>query len=95
VNYRRWISPDLTPLDFYFWGYVKQTVYSVRIPNIQRLKQRIREVAASVTPDVLGRMWQEMEYSLDVCRATNGTHNRTSINTWKKLFELFFNLIHI
>jgi hypothetical protein len=36
---RRWIwrggwkqwpprSPDLTPLDFYFWGYVKQIVYS-------------------------------------------------------------------
>jgi hypothetical protein len=72
--YRRWRSPDLTPLDFYFWGYVKQSVYSVRIHNIQHLKQRIREVAASVTPDVLRRMCQEMEYHLDVCRATNGAH---------------------
>jgi hypothetical protein len=74
VNYRRWRSPDLTPLDFYFWGYVKQTVYSVRISNLQHLKLRIREVAASVTPNVLGRVWQVMEYRLDVCRATNAAH---------------------
>jgi hypothetical protein len=67
-------SPGLTPLDFYFWVYVKQIVYSVRIHNIQRLKQRIRETAAYVTPGVLGRVWQEMEYRFDVCRATNGTH---------------------
>jgi hypothetical protein len=67
-------SPDLTPLDFYFLGYVKQIVYSVRIHNIQHLKQRIREAAASVTPDVLGRVCQEVEYRLDVCRATNGAH---------------------
>jgi hypothetical protein len=37
-------------------GYVKQIAYSVRIHNIQHLKQRIRE-----DPDVLGRMWQKME----------------------------------
>jgi hypothetical protein len=47
---RRWIgrggwkqwppcSPDLTSLDLYFWAHVKQTVYSVRIHNIQHLKQ--------------------------------------------------------
>jgi hypothetical protein len=60
-------SPNLTPLDVYFWGYVKQIVCSVRIHNIQHLKQRIREVPASVTPEVLGRVWQEMEYRLDVC----------------------------
>jgi hypothetical protein len=28
-------SPDLTPLDFYLWGYVKQIVYGVYIHNIQ------------------------------------------------------------
>jgi hypothetical protein len=50
------LSGPNTP-DFYFWKYVKQTFYSVRIHNIQNLKQRIREVAASLTPDVLGRVW--------------------------------------
>jgi hypothetical protein len=46
---------------FYVWGYVKQIVYSVRVHNIQHLKQPIREAAASDTPDMLGRVWQEME----------------------------------
>jgi hypothetical protein len=55
-------------------GYVKQIVYSVRMHDIQLLKQRLREAAASVNPDVLARVWQEMEYGLDVCRATSGAH---------------------
>jgi hypothetical protein len=53
---------------------VKQTVYCLRIHNIQHLKQRIGEAAASATPEFLGRMWQRMEYRLDVCRATKGAH---------------------
>jgi hypothetical protein len=78
---RRWIrkqwpprSPDLTPLDFYFWGCVKQIVYSIHVHNIQHLKHRIWESAASVTPDVLSRVWQDLEYSLDVSLATNRAH---------------------
>jgi hypothetical protein len=45
---------------------VKQITYSVRIHNVQQLKQPIREAAASVSADILGREWQEMEYRLDV-----------------------------
>ncbi|GBN74569.1 hypothetical protein AVEN_122254-1 [Araneus ventricosus] len=37
-------SPDVTPLDFYLWGYVKQHVYSERINGINHLKQRITDV---------------------------------------------------
>jgi hypothetical protein len=58
----------------YFWGYVKQCVYSVRINNIEHLRARITEAVHSVTPDVLRRVWQELEYQLDVCKATNGSH---------------------
>jgi hypothetical protein len=50
------MDPTLSRPDtpgFLFLGYVKQIVYSVRIHNIQHLKQRIGE-AAAVTPDVLG-----------------------------------------
>jgi hypothetical protein len=66
--------PDLTSLDFYFWENMKQIFYSVHIHNIQHLKQLIKVAAASVTPDVLGQVWQEMVYCLDVCRATTGAH---------------------
>jgi hypothetical protein len=65
-------SPELTPLDFYFWEYMKKITCSVRVHDMQHLKQRIREAAASITA-VLGRVWQEMEFRLEVCR-TNGAH---------------------
>ncbi|GBN47864.1 hypothetical protein AVEN_115461-1 [Araneus ventricosus] len=67
-------SPDLTPLDFYLWGYVKQHVCSERINDINHLKQRIMDVIHSVTPGVLTCVWEELDYHLDVCRATNGAH---------------------
>ncbi|GBN10164.1 hypothetical protein AVEN_10647-1 [Araneus ventricosus] len=34
-------SPDITPLDFYSWGYAKQHVHSERINDINHLKQRL------------------------------------------------------
>ncbi|GBO24191.1 hypothetical protein AVEN_46474-1 [Araneus ventricosus] len=67
-------SQDVTPLDFYSWGYVKQHVYSERINDINHLKQRITDVIHSVTPDVLTRVCEELDYRSDVCRATNGAH---------------------
>ncbi|GBN01928.1 hypothetical protein AVEN_113798-1 [Araneus ventricosus] len=67
-------SPDITPLDFYLWDYVKQHVYSERMNDINHLKQRITDVIHSVTPDVLTRVWEELDYRLDVCREANGTH---------------------
>ncbi|GBO36763.1 hypothetical protein AVEN_112134-1 [Araneus ventricosus] len=67
-------SPDITPLDFYLWGYVKQHVYNERINGINHLKQRITDVIHSVTTDVLTRVWEELNHHLDVCRATNVAH---------------------
>ncbi|GBN62108.1 hypothetical protein AVEN_167369-1 [Araneus ventricosus] len=64
-------SPDITPLDFYLWGYVKQHVYSERINDINHLKQRITDIIHSVTPDVFTRVWEELDYRLDVWGATN------------------------
>jgi hypothetical protein len=49
-------------------------VYSETINDIQQLKQQIRAAITAVTLDVLGHVWQEVEYRLDVCRATNGVH---------------------
>ncbi|GBN32737.1 hypothetical protein AVEN_68516-1 [Araneus ventricosus] len=84
-------SPDITPLDFYLWGHVKQHVYSERINCINHLKQRITDVIHSVTPDFLTRVWEELGYYLDVCRATNGAHIElrcTGMQTWR-VFLLF------
>lgn len=76
ADWREWParSPDLTPMDFFLWGYVKTKVYTVPIRDIAHLKQRILEAIASVTPDMLENVWRELEWRLDVCRATGGGH---------------------
>lgn len=49
-------SPDLSPLDYYFWGTVKDRVYNCFRPtNIEELQQRICEVIANVDDDELKR----------------------------------------
>jgi hypothetical protein len=44
-------SPDLNPLEFAFWGYLKGKVYSVKIQNLHYLQQRITDACAAVDPD--------------------------------------------
>ncbi|PNF16099.1 hypothetical protein B7P43_G03298 [Cryptotermes secundus] len=46
-------SPDLTPVDFPLWGYVKNIFYQVKINELQHLKARIRDPVATVTPNML------------------------------------------
>lgn len=41
-------SPDLNPLDFYFWGHLKQLVYSEEITSINHLRQRINDSVADI-----------------------------------------------
>ncbi|PNF20694.1 hypothetical protein B7P43_G00323 [Cryptotermes secundus] len=46
-------SPDLTPLDFFLWAYVKHTVYQVKMNDLQHLKARIRDAVAAVTRNMI------------------------------------------
>jgi hypothetical protein len=56
-------SPDLTPLDFVFWGFVKDRVYVPPLPaNVAELRTRITAAVAEVTPEMLRRVWQEIDY---------------------------------
>lgn len=67
-------SPDITPLDFFLWGYVKDRVYATPVKDLQDLKQRIRIVINSVTEQMLRNTWREIDYRLDILRATRGAH---------------------
>jgi hypothetical protein len=46
-------TPDLTPLYFFLWDYVKNIVYHVTINDFLHLKVRIRDAVAMVTPNML------------------------------------------
>ena len=67
-------SPDITSLHFFLWGYVKDIVYRTKVRDINDLHHRIIKAIDTVTVDMLARTWQEIEYRLDVVRATDSAH---------------------
>jgi hypothetical protein len=56
----------VTQKDFYAHPYT-----SIWAPD---LRQRIIQAFELITPHMLINMWQELEYRLDICRATTGAH---------------------
>ena len=67
-------SPDLSPLDFFLWGYIKNIVYAEKIRNVQHLQDRITSATETLTRDMIQKTWHEIEFRLDVSRTTNGAH---------------------
>ena len=66
---------ELTLCDFFLWGFVKGLVYLPPIPrDSDELKARITKAVATIDNAMLGRIWQKLDYRLDVCRVTNGAH---------------------
>ena len=55
-------SPDLTPCDYFLWDYVKDKVFVPPQPvSIPDLKNRITVAVETITPDLLSRVWQELD----------------------------------
>jgi len=68
-------SPDLTPCDYFLWGYMKDKVFVPPQPvSIPDLKNRITAAVETITSDLLSRVLQELDYRLDVCRVTKGAY---------------------
>ena len=46
-------SPDLTPCDFFLWGYLKNIVYKERSATLEELRDRIKQACAEIPVEVL------------------------------------------
>jgi hypothetical protein len=66
-------SSDLTTLDFFIRGYIKDLVYQTKV-HVAELRSRKTAACEIVTPVMLQNTWREVEYRLDICRATKGAH---------------------
>jgi hypothetical protein len=67
-------SPDLTALDFFLWGFLKDGVFVPPLPaNVVEPRTRIIAPVAKVTSEMLRNAWQEIGWWLDVCCITNGS----------------------
>ena len=67
-------SPDLTPLDFFLWGYMKQLVYKKTIKDLNDLRQKITRAVKSIKPDVINSVFLNISKRLEKVILVGGGH---------------------
>ena len=65
-------SPDLNPLDFYFWSHMKQKVHEGSPQTRMEVKNLISAFVSSISPDLLGRVIQQFNVRIRRCIAAKG-----------------------
>jgi hypothetical protein len=61
--------------DFFLWGYVKDLVFIPPLPcDLADLKAWIIAAVKNFNVPMLMRVWQKLEYHIDVCHVTCGAH---------------------
>ncbi|KAG8273110.1 hypothetical protein J6590_027448 [Homalodisca vitripennis] len=69
------VPPVFDSYGFFLWGFIKDKVYVLPLPaSLADLRRRITAGVAEVTPDLVKRVWREIDYRWDVCRITNRSH---------------------
>ncbi|GFW19473.1 putative transposable element [Trichonephila clavipes] len=66
-------SCDLTPLDYFLWGYVKSLVYADKPQTLDHLEYNIRRVIADIRPQMLEKVIENWTSRLDYIRASHGS----------------------
>ncbi|GFX92191.1 uncharacterized protein TNCV_1741111 [Trichonephila clavipes] len=67
-------SCDLTPLDYFLWGYVKSLVYADKPQRPDRLEDNIWRVIADIRPEMLEKVIENWTSILEYIRARRGSH---------------------
>lgn len=67
-------SCDLTPLDFFLWGFLKSKVYTKKPETINDLKDNIRKAVHEITPETCRNVIKNFDSRVDACRQSRGGH---------------------
>lgn len=67
-------SPDLSPLDFFFWGYLKEKVYRTKPQDLAQLQQKISQEAQDIPRDYLQNAVGGFYNRLGHCQTAGGGH---------------------
>jgi len=60
-------SPNLSPLDYFLWGYFKARVYKTKPQNLQHLRQRILDKCAIVPAEYFANVIRNFYNRLRYC----------------------------
>jgi hypothetical protein len=67
-------SPDLSPCEFFLWGYLKEKVFKHRPRSLEDLKERIQQEIDSILPELTRRVMKNFWERLQQCVANDGRH---------------------
>lgn len=67
-------SPDLTLLDFFVWGYVKDRVFETKPTTLDELQNRIQDVIDTITPEMLRNAQRAFYDRIGHCEIEGGRH---------------------
>ena len=67
-------SCDLTPLDFFLWGYLKDKVYINKPQTIEDLKEEIRRNIAEICPQLCQHVMENFIERINMCCHGRGGH---------------------
>jgi hypothetical protein len=60
-------SPDLTPPDFFLWGYLKGRAYMNKLRTLDELRENIRREIQVVAPEVLAATFRNIQRRVQLC----------------------------
>ena len=67
-------SPDLTPMDFFVWGWVKDQVYRQPVDSLDELKVRIAQTMNGMPLDFAAHSLLSFKSRLQSCINNEGRH---------------------
>lgn len=67
-------SPDLTPLDYFLWGYLKDEVYKNNYNNVQELKMELTRILSNIHPRKIMAATCSVQKRVNLCIRENGGH---------------------
>lgn len=67
-------SPDLTVLDFYLWGRLKDLVYLTRTTTKEDMKERIVTAIRAITPEEINNAVDHFKKRTALCEELDGSH---------------------
>ena len=75
-------TPDLSPLDFFRWGYVKDGVYIPTSVNTNELKVLIKWEIPAINRETCANVISNFKQRSDVIIAQNGRHGHHRNGNW-------------
>ena len=67
-------SPDLTPCDYFLWGYIKSKLYTAGPAGREETWERIQQICQDMDQDMIKKATKDILKRIELCLYSNGQH---------------------